>query len=371
MPKIIRIILYICITAILLGSISYLLLGKKSVIVETVIPERKTIIETVKTVGVTIPTTETALSFDISGVIENIYTKEGETVKSGTVLALISVKEYENKVRVARTNLFRERETLNTLVDDIEQGEKGAPSQNKVLENKDAIQSGAIFPSKKYTVAESVAQQNKVKQEKALIISLQESFNEALLSQLKTRIIAPFDATITAVAIDKGGGVEQNNTAISVISANPFQVETSIKGEDIFKVKVGNTVDVTFDTYGKGVIFPALVTRIDTYKEKMGGPTYTAIITFDTADTRITGNMKAKLSIHTYTREDTLTLPVRFIRTLSSKKGEVSIVEKQGTHTKEIDMGVVGDSGDVEILGGLEVDDLVQSVHVSTKKINK
>lgn len=367
MPKIIRLVLYVCITAILLGSISYLLFGEKSVIVETVIPERKTIIETVKATGMTIPTNEIKLSFDVSGIIQDVYKKEGDVVKKGTVLASLSAKEYENKVRSVRAELLREQATLDQLIEEINQ-EGQEQTLNVELQNKENKKNGEVFPSKKYTRIESTAHQNRVRQEKALVASLQASLDEALLSQLKTNIVAPFDAVIVSISKHKGERIEQNNVAISIVSANSFEVEAKIKGDDRAKVHAGNKVEVTFDTYGKGVVFPALVTRIITSKEKTGASSYGVIITFENADAHTTLNAKAKLSIHTYTAEGALTLPSRFVRVLSSKKGEVSIVEKQGTHKKEIDIGVLGDASDIEILGGLEVDDLVQATQKTTKK---
>jgi RND family efflux transporter MFP subunit len=186
----------------------------------------------------------------------------------------------------------------------------------------------------------------KLKAQAALVTQAEASVASAQAGLRKTLIISPFSGTISEVAIQEGETVSSGKTVISMLALDAFEIEAKVPEIDIVKVKVGALVDVTLDAYGKGVIFPATVTRVNPTSQANGSvPVYKVIVTFI--------GMTANVNIITESKGSVITVPARFITVLDDARGTVTLLKGGKEVEKAIELGIRGDGGSTEVVAGL------------------
>jgi HlyD family secretion protein len=194
----------------------------------------------------------------------------------------------------------------------------------------------------------------KLKAQAALVTQAEASVASAQAGLRKTLIISPFSGTISEVAIQEGETVSSGKTVISMLALDAFEIEAKVPEIDIVKVKVGALVDVTLDAYGKGVIFPATVTRVNPTSQANGSvPVYKVIVTFIGTDARIRSGMTANVNIITESKGSVITVPARFITVLDDARGTVTLLKGGKEVEKAIELGIRGDGGSTEVVAGL------------------
>ena len=165
---------------------------------------------------------------------------------------------------------------------------------------------------------------------------------------------APFSGQISNVDLSLGETVSLGKTVISMLATDGYEVEAKVPEIDIVKVKAGALVDITLDAYGKDIIFPATVTRINPTATTEGTvPVYKVIITFLGKDDRIKQGMTANVHIVTETKSKIIVVPARFIKVTTLEKGTVILLIDGKSVTREVGLGIRGEGGILEITSGL------------------
>ncbi len=189
---------------------------------------------------------------------------------------------------------------------------------------------------------------------------------------LKTRIVAPFSGTISDVSVTEGETVTAGKNVISMLAVDAFEIQAKVPEIDIVKLKVGADVDVTLDAYGKAVVFPATVTRINPTATIEGSvPFYKVIITFVGKDVRIKSGMTANVNIITESKTQALVIPSRFVEIVNEQNGSVAVIKDGIVSKRDVTLGVRGQDGLVEILSGLSPNEEVQSPSIGVKSAQK
>lgn len=172
-------------------------------------------------------------------------------------------------------------------------------------------------------------------------------------------LIAPIDGIITDVKTKVGQTVAGSTLApglpvVSMISDQKFQVETFVAENDIGKIKIGDTAQVTLDAYGTNNIFPSTVVSIDPAATVIQGiSTYKVTLQFNSEDARIRSGMGANVTITDETHNNVLAIPKSALLS-DNGKTYVLVDNSQGNFTKtSITVGVVGIEGKAEVLSGL------------------
>ncbi len=151
-----------------------------------------------------------------------------------------------------------------------------------------------------------------------------------------------------------GETVQPSEPVISFISAGPFQVAVDIYEEDIVKVKVGDPVDIRVtaipdQTFSGKVIF------INPAEKLIDGVVYYEV-KIDPALTDESGvkpGMTADITIKTAQADNVLIAPESAVTTADNKNFvQVIIDEKQ--QEREVQVGLKGSDGQVEIVSGLQ-----------------
>lgn len=213
--------------------------------------------------------------------------------------------------------------------------------------------------------------------QQANIQSAQASVGSASAQLAKTMIRAPFDGVITKVDIKEGEISSPNTPVISMLNDGEYQIETFVSENDIAKLQVNQTAQISLDAYGRNVFFNAIVVSVDPAETiKDGVSTYRTKIQFIEKDERVKSGMTANIDIETNRRADILQIPqlavvldsgVKKVRVLAdvscATKATSSIpvlspqcgeyFDSSNTTLIPIETGEIGVTGDIEILSGI------------------
>lgn len=212
----------------------------------------------------------------------------------------------------------------------------------------------------------------KLKTQSALVTQAQAQVAQAEANYRKTLVVSPFSGVISEVLITEGETVTSGKTVISMLAVDSFEIEAKIPEIDIVKIKNNLPVEVTLDAYGKAVVFPAKVTRVNPTATIEGSvPVYKAIITFEGNDKRIKSGMTANIKIITENKPHVLILPARFVNMENEAQG-VIVLRKNNIDTEQkVTLGVRGQDGLIEILSGLNEGDEVVAPAIGLRSAQK
>ncbi len=181
-----------------------------------------------------------------------------------------------------------------------------------------------------------------------------------ILAQIRKRqITAPMDGVITQVNAKIGGTTTVGQSAISMISSGKFQIESYVPEIYISLVKLGNDADVTLDTYGPDRIFKAKVISIDPSETiKDGVSTYKIKLELEDGDEGVRDGMTANVVITTEKKDNSISVLQGVVTSREGKKF-VRVLENNKAVEREVTVGDISSSGQVEILSGLQDGDIV------------
>ncbi len=203
------------------------------------------------------------------------------------------------------------------------------------------------------TPDEIAAQEAQVRQVEANAQSLEAQI-------MKSEILTPIDGIISKKEIKAGEIVSAGTIAFSIISESKFQIEANITEADIAKVKIGDKARITLDAYGRDEIFEAAIVKIDPAETVIEGiPTYKTTFQFSVNDERIRSGMTANIDVSTDSRNDVLLIPQRTVSEKNGKKFVRVLLKRNQEKEVEVETGLKGFDGNIEIVSGLKEGDKV------------
>jgi RND family efflux transporter MFP subunit len=278
---------------------------------------------------------EYAVSFkDFFGELNNILLADCSYSNPNLDVYRIDTNTGRNLIITAITN-------INNLEQSIaSQGLLVKKTQNEL----NLLLSGA-------TKEEIIIQEAKVKSAQANV-----SNYYALIE--KTIIRAPIDGFIAKKEIKESEVVLANISVISLMTEKGLQIKTYIPEVDVSKVKVGDRVLITLDAFPRKEFFGEIV-HIDSAETIVDGVVYYKVkSTIDTKDTNIKSGMTADIIIITDSKKDTLIIPRRAV-TEKDEKNIVRVPLDGDFQEIEVETGLVGSDGNIEIISGLKEGDQV------------
>lgn len=140
---------------------------------------------------------------------------------------------------------------------------------------------------------------------------------------------------------------------ISIIPAVPLQIKVDVYEEDVVKLSIGNPVDITLTAYPNQIL-KGKVVAIDPAEKIINNVVYyETTIGFENVSEKMKTGMTADVVIKTQTKENVLTVPDAAIQTENGKTFVQVLVGKK-TEQREIEVGLKGSNGAVEVISGLE-----------------
>jgi HlyD family secretion protein len=251
------------------------------------------------------------------------------TARANINLAITALVAAEEKYNTSVTS-------LNLAKNELSLQEAGATAEQI------AAQEAAV----KQAEANADSQRAQIMQAQAKVSSVQVQLNKGILR-------SPIDGVITKQDAKNGQMVTANVVLVSVISEADFEVVADISEADIAKIKIGNMARLTLDAYGDDVIFRAKVVKIDPAEIiKEGVATYKTTLQFEEKDGRVKSGMTANIDIVTSEKKDALSLPFRAVL-VSGEKRYVRTLDGESIIEKNIETGIRGSNGNIEIVSGL------------------
>ncbi len=243
------------------------------VAVETV--ESRTIVETVPATGQIYPEVEVKISPDISGEVVELNVEEGDSVRRGQVLARIFADIYAlqrdqaaAQVGQSQATVANSEAALEALRANMVQAQQ-AYDRNKVLFDEKVISKAELEQFEttlRSAKANFAAAEQNIKSLRATVQASQTGLDRANKDLSRTTLVAPMDGVISSLLIKRGERVAGNSFNVgtemmTVADMSVLEVRVSVGENDIVKVSIGDSADITVDAYNNRK-FRGIVTQI-------------------------------------------------------------------------------------------------------------
>jgi HlyD family secretion protein len=195
---------------------------------------------------------------------------------------------------------------------------------------------------------------------RASIQQARANYEKALNDVKGLQIIAPVDGVIAEILPDTGERVTANQTIVTMVGSDGYDIEVMVPETDIAKIQVGQSADITLDAYGDDVIFKGAVTSENPDQTLVQDAVYYIVrvqITTDGKD--IKPGMTANVTVKTGESLNVLVIPLRAVRTQPDGAKTVRVLANNQAVQRTIQLGLRGDEGRIEVLQGLEVGEWV------------
>ncbi len=270
----------------------------------------------------------------IAGRLTHVYVEEGDTVKSGDLLARLDDRE-------AKSFLKRANASYESAKEDVLLAERS------LKRLKQAFEKGAIA---KRLVEEAEVELRSAKAREAIV---EEEVRTAKLSLENPRIVAPFSGTITARFVEVGQWVVPSETLFTLIDEKQREVEVQVDAADSGGIAVGQTVTLSSDAF-PNLEWNESVTRLAAATSNVGNAnTVSVYISLGNNAPSLRFGQQVDADIRTAWNPNALKLPFGAI-TNRGGKSYVATIQNGKVHFVEVVTGIE-DFSHVEILQGVNV----------------
>ncbi len=305
---------------------------------------------------------------NVNGIIQNVFVSEGDTVKEGTPLLTISNEtsklNTENAKLAADFSDYNANSAkLNELKVNIDLAKSKMQNDSLLLNRQKILWSQEVGSKIDLEQRELAFENSKTLYEASLLryidLKKQISFTS---QQSKTNLQISRknenDYTIKSeipgkvyILYKEKGEMINTQTPLAVLGdADDFVLELQVDEYDIVKIKKGQTILVTLDSY-KGQVFEASVTKVNPIMNERS-KTFTVEAEFVKQPPTLYPNLTLEANIIIQIKKNVLTLPRKFII------DDEYVIKENGDKVK-IQTGLK-DYKIVEIISGIsEKDELV------------
>jgi|GEM_PF-1657661 len=176
--------------------------------------------------GIVQASTQSNVSFKVDGNITNVFVKQGDLVKAGTIIATLDPTNYQLQLQSAQANLNQAKAQAQNAKSDVIRAQQ-------LYAQGDASAASLDNATAQYQYAQSE------------VVSIQKKIG-VLQNQLSyTQLAAPFTGTISVQLVDQGTNVGAGTPVFVMTSANTsYQVFVGVPIDTMQKIKVGQTVQI-------------------------------------------------------------------------------------------------------------------------------
>jgi multidrug efflux pump subunit AcrA (membrane-fusion protein) len=338
-----------------------------------------TLIVTVTASGNVSSANSAVVTTSTSGVVSQIFVKNGDQVKSGDPIAqvdldmdgkqradaaLASYQNAQNSLNSAQAAMYSLQSSMFSkwkTYTDI--------AQNSTYQNPDgSVNTGNRTLTQFTTVQDDwFAAEAQYKNQQGVVAAAQTSLSSAWANYQKTSptIYAPISGTISGLSFQVGsvltaqtsstGNSTSQRIANIKTEATPMAV-VNLNEVDIPKVKVGDRATITMDAFPASTFTGKIVSIDTTGSISSGVTTYPAYIVYDSAIDGIYPNMAVDASIITAVKDNVVLVPnaavqestIRIMKNGKMSSVDVTVGSSNDTQT-EITSGV--NEGDTVVTG--------------------
>ena len=296
-------------------GISYKLLNRNTggTIYKTQKIENGDIMESITASGTINPLSTVSVGSQASGRIAEIYVDYNSVVKKGQLLALIDQENAKATVQQREAALEIAKAQVAVEENNIKYYKKALNRISKLNASKYSTEKDLEAAERDYdnSVAQLALEQAQVKQAQA-------SLNSAQTELSYTEIKAPVDGIVISKAVEVGQTVAASFETPELFSVaedlTKMQIEASVVEADIAKVKEGQQVRFTVDSYADDYFYGTVTQVRNEATTTSNVVTYTVVIGIDNTDMKLKPGMTANVEIITAEEKGVLLVPNQALR---------------------------------------------------------
>ena len=275
--------------------------------------ENGDIMESITASGTINPLSTVSVGSQASGRIAEIYVDYNSVVKKGQLLALIDQENAKATVQQREAALEIAKAQVAVEENNIKYYKKALNRISKLNASKYSTEKDLEAAERDYdnAVAQLALEQAQVKQAQA-------SLNSAQTELSYTEIKAPVDGIVISKAVEVGQTVAASFETPEIFSVaedlTKMQIEASVVEADIAKVKEGQKVRFTVDSYADDYFYGTVTQVRNEATTTSNVVTYTVVIGIDNSDMKLKPGMTANVEIITAEEKDVMLVPNQALR---------------------------------------------------------
>jgi RND family efflux transporter MFP subunit len=301
------------------------------------IVETQTLERTLPLTGTLSPLVEATMKAKVAGELLQVAAREGESVKSGQVLARIDPTEVRARVAAREADMQAAHAQLVWA-------EKNRITQQALLEKKFISQNAFDNVQSSYEVAVA-----KLRAAEADLVMAKKSLGDSVL-------IAPFSGVVAQRHAQPGERVPLDAKIISVMDLSRLELEAAVPAAEIGKIRVGQKVQFQIDGFGARA-FDGRIERINP-GTATGSRSISVYAVIDNKDRVLRGGMFAQGAASLERIESGLLVPLSAVREEAGQAYVYALGE--GTiRRKPVKVGPADSAGRAQVLDGLAAGDRI------------
>jgi macrolide-specific efflux system membrane fusion protein len=341
----------------------------KDEVPRTVAVTRGSVEETVLATGTIEASSLVSVGAEVSGRIKTLNVALGDDVKAGEVIAEIDSLNQENEVKAAEASLANIEAQKTIQEASLAQARVALARAEKL--NPQKLISDADYQAAQLNVQTAEGQLQAIA---AQIQQAEINVDTAKLNLDRTRIVAPSDGTVVAVAVEVGQSVNANNaspTIVKIANLDRMVVKAEISEADVPRVEPGQKVYFTI-LGDPNTRIDATLRAIEPAPESIASDDsgsssassavyYNGLFDVDNPDHRLRISMTAQVTIVLNAVDNVLTVPASLL-TAKARDGSYMLqVWDQQAETVEPRKVQIGLNNKItaEVTDGLAEGDLV------------
>jgi HlyD family secretion protein len=184
---------------------------------------------------------------------------------------------------------------------------------------------------------------------------------DSIINQIDNNILtAPIDGTITKVEFEIGEQITAGVPVVSILGIKNFEIEVLISEADIAKIKLKNKSEITLDAFGDDTKFNGVVDFIEPAETVIQDVIYyKVLVNFNSENRDVKSGMTANVVITTAKKNNALVVPSRAIIEKNGQGKFVRLLVNNQIEEKNVTLGLRGDEGLVELIGGINENDII------------
>lgn len=343
--------------------------------------EKGTLITSVSASGTVSQGNRIAINSTATGIVKEVYVKNGDTVAAGDKIADITLDSNSQQKQAAayasylsaQNNLAQSQAQINSL-------QAAEFKANQAFMN-DAVFRNLPTTDPIYVQEDALWLQAEAdyKNQTAVIAQAQAALDSSWLSysQLSSSVTAPIAGVVSGLTITPGMQLSSNTSSTTTTTTpntlgtitldnSSLMANVNLTEVDVTKVKVGQKVTLTLDAFPDKT-FTGKVSAIDTNGSISSNvTTYPTTITFDSSSDTIYPNMAVTAKIITNIEPDVLLVPSAAV-TITNGESTVRVMKNNTVTPVTVEVGDSNDTQTVVTSGVAEGDSVVIGTTATTR----
>jgi len=314
---------------------------------------------------------------EVSGNVETLNCKIGQTLRRGQVL--LKLDDYQQKLQVERNRANKLKTLSNYLVKETTEvyvNPELTPGQKKELAAAKARYKKAVSDLKKGEISEQEFEKISSEYDQTIILSGESreevlkarenltqdiiALKEAELNLQRTSIRSPFPGVVTDIYISKGEKVTVGQNVVRVVNLNTLYLKGFALESEIRNLRKGIKVRVKFDAYPEEYHYGEI--RMISREVDAERKTIPIYVKLDNPDNKFYPGMRTQLDIEYRVQKNVIKVPIDAIQPRQDRYLVFVVKDLQGSTGmamwEYVELGEKNDE-EQEIISGVNEGDLV------------